>query len=236
MRMVTVLSLICLSLAACSTRPATRPVDNTLVEQAYFEQRFTDVISLLDQESESLLSPKNRYYLALSYLASENTAAYPRALSLLESSANANYADSAWQLARIYDEGTVHPQDTLFALDWYRRHQQLTLEQNTTLPPQYFDSNGDPINQQQMLDSIIALAENGDLDSKTQLAKLYSDGTLTEPDMAKSLKWYIDAAESGNDYAALMAGYYYCRGLGTDKSEALANQWLAQHDENLKCH
>lgn len=236
MRIATILFLICLSLAACSTRPATTPVNDTLVEQAYVEQRFNDVIAQLDQESESLLSAKSQYYLALSYIASENTEKYPKALSLLDSSANAGYADSAWELARIYDEGTVRSKDTLLALDWFRRHQQLAQEQNTNPPPQYFDSNGDPISPLQMLHKITALAENGDLDSKTQLAKLYSDGPLTAPDMAKSLKWYIDAAESGSDYAALMAGYYYCRGLGTDKNEALANEWLAQHDTNLKCH
>lgn len=197
-------------------------------------QRYQDIVDSLNKNQNNL-SPQEQYYLGISYIHTGNKLDYSLAISLLKTAATANIADAAWELARIYEDGIIAEPDLLQALDWYRLHAVATQKQSPS-DAQYFDENGNPTSAMNMLKDIEDRAGNGDIDAQVQIAKIYNHGINTEIDLEKSFEWYKVAANNGNKHAALMTGYFYCRGLGIKKSLQKANFWLAQFDTAVKCH
>lgn len=207
---------------------------NTVIDsaKAFNDQSYDDVINILGSTTENL-SPQEQYYLAASYIRTGDHARYDHAISLLESAANAEVADAAWELARIYDEGTLGPTDILKALDWYRTYSAITIK-NTEIP-EYFDANGNSVSVDEMLKKTEKMALAGDIDSQMQLATVYGEGRIVATNLTKALEWYEAAAKNGNENAQLLAGYFYCRGLGTEKSVQRANFWLNKFDASTNC-
>lgn len=79
------------------------------------------------------------------------------------------------------------------------------------------------------------MALAGDIDSQMQLATVYGEGRIVATNLTKALEWYEAAAKNGNKNAQLLAGYFYCRGLGTEESVQRANFWLNKFDASTNC-
>lgn len=225
--------MVLIGLPGCTKIQRSQPTAHVTAEAAFFEQRYNDVILALTAKTQDL-SPKSQYYLALSYINLQDKAHYINAVDLLTQSANASYPDAAWELARIYEDGVIQPVNTLKALDGYRLYARLN-RSNKTPPPLYFDHNEKATSPKEMLQQLKQLANKGDVDTQIQLAKMYAEGINTEVNLKQSFYWYQKAARLGSQHGALMTGYYYCRGLGSQKSPQKANHWLKLHTPNLTC-
>lgn len=219
-------------LASCS-KPASDISTLHDLTQAFNEWKYQEVASILSH-NKTALSPQEQYYLAVSYIRLTDSKNYPNAIFLLKQAADADVAEAAGELARVYEDGVVDHPDVLKALDWYHRQTAISKKQ----PPSfihYFDENGRPISAEDMFKKIEALAAEGDVDAQVQLAKSYSHGINTHVDLTKALKWYEEAARQNDKHSELILGYIYCRGLGVEKSNDTANFWLKKYNASIEC-
>lgn len=224
--------LICVLAVLSCVHHKENNYDQHAAETAFFEHRYSDVITLLTPFSK-YLSATSKFYLARSYVENGQKDKFVDSVALLEDAAELGVTEAAWELARAYDEGSYVASDTLKALDWYRYHALMGRDQSAA--PQYFDQQGRPISAQQMIERLTDLANSGDLNAQVQLAKLFGEGANTNIDLHESFVWYEKAARSGHEYSALMLGFYYCRGLGTKMDVVKANYWLGQYSSKISC-
>ena len=226
-------SSIAISVASCSQKPVNNRPPIFDASQAFFEQRYQDISTSL--KSRDNLYPKEQYYLALSYIHLKEQTHYADALSLFEQAVNAGITDAAWELAQIYENGTATDINLLKALDWYRIHNSMSRPASNT-GVQYYDEQGKAISSAKMAEKLKSHARDGDVDAQMQLAKQHYEGSHLSNDLSQALYWYEAAAKKGNQHAALISGYFYCRGIGTQKSSSKANDWLNIFNNTLNCN
>jgi uncharacterized protein len=87
----------------------------------------------------------------------------------------------------------------------------------------------------EILKDLISQAENGNAEIQFQLARVYDDGKLVPRDFDKALHWYKKAAMNEYEEAQFTLGYFYCRGIGVKKNEAIANEWLIKSKRSDRC-
>lgn len=224
---------IAVSVASCSQKTVNNLPSTFDASQAFFEQRYQDIATSL--KSRDNLYPKEQYYLALSYIHLKEQTHYADAISLLEQAANAGITDAAWELAQFYENGTATDINLLKALDWYRIHNSMSHPPSNTVV-EYYDEQGKAISSAKMTEKLESHARDGDVDAQMQLAKHHYEGSHLINDLSQALYWYEAAANQGNQHAALMLGYFYCRGIGSQKSSSKANHWLNIFNNNLNCN
>lgn len=68
-------------------------------------------------------------------------------------------------------------------------------------------------------------AEKGDTDAMQKLGDLYRKGLGVQQDYAQAFKWYLRAAEAGNEYSMCYVVEGYSTGLGVEKNEEQLVTW-----------
>lgn len=230
-------SIFC-ALASCTqnqpkTTQPTINVDADLesAQAAYFNQDYGRATQLLTpllgkQQGEA------EYWMALIYLNDNNQQTSDAdAVGFLEDAIDQGNVMAMWELGRAYEEGRGVQRNYLFALDWFRKHRQ---EQPKLDQPIYFE-DGKSISYQNILTNLIHDAKEGNVLTQLKVAKIYDEGAHIKQSDVDAFYWYKIAANNGNPEAALQLGYFYCRGIGTDKNIELANTWFEKSQNDLKC-
>jgi hypothetical protein len=57
---------------------------------------------------------------------------------------------------------------------------------------------------------------------------MYETGRGVERDYGEAMRWFLMAAEQGDDYSQSHIGYLYEQGLGVARDEKLAAEWYAK--------
>lgn len=86
--------------------------------------------------------------------------------------------------------------------------------------------------QKAPISSIIAAAEQGDLNAQIALAVMYDHGEGVPKDLTQSFKWLLRAAQAGQAQAQYLVSDSYKHGQGVAKDEAEGLAWLRKSGEN----
>ena len=80
---------------------------------------------------------------------------------------------------------------------------------------------------QQELESLKALALEGDAEAQFKVGALYTNTQYQEPDFAQAIHWYTLAAEQNHPLAQYNLGHHYLNGIGVSKNiESAVHLWL----------
>ena len=82
-----------------------------------------------------------------------------------------------------------------------------------------------PNKQKSPIESLIQIAEQGDVQAQLDLARTYYDGKDTPQDYIETAKWLTKAANQGDAEAQCGLGIIYFDGLGTEKDYKTASEW-----------
>jgi uncharacterized protein len=104
---------------------------------------------------------------------------------------------------------------------------------------------GDFSKDQNNLIQLASIAEQGNVAAQLDLAFRYSEGIGVQQDLGKALKWFVEAAELGDESAQVMLSIYYAEGneyVARDPQKAMmwalkaANQGDAFSQYYLGCY
>ncbi|KAG0234145.1 hypothetical protein BGW42_006886 [Actinomortierella wolfii] len=76
------------------------------------------------------------------------------------------------------------------------------------------------------LDSLLRLANDGNVEAQMALAKMYSRGDGVRQNHSTAVHWYWQAADQGNTEAQYQLGYHLRYGRGISQNFELAYEWL----------
>ena len=77
----------------------------------------------------------------------------------------------------------------------------------------------------ELVDSLKAVAEQGDATAQFNLGYMYSTGEGVPKNYTEAVRWYRMVAEQGDATAQFNLGYMYRAGLGVPKNNAEAARW-----------
>jgi len=202
----------------------------------FYEQKYALAIPKFRQ----LLGHYNgepEYFLALCYLNDKDTdTAELEAFKLLNIASDAGHPLASWEVGRSYENGIGVERNYLIALDWYRKHRELTTLGNSA--PSYYIQVGENLvekSYQRVFDTLLEKANNGDQESQIKIAAIFDEGKLVEKSEEKAFFWYEKAAKYNNSHAQLMLGYFYCRALGTNRNIKKANKYFKLSKKDIVC-
>ena len=82
------------------------------------------------------------------------------------------------------------------------------------------------------VESLLPLAEAGNVSAQFNLAVLYREGERVERNYCDALKWFTRAAEQGDVDAQNNLGLMYLHGLGTPTDYEEAHKWIGKAVEH----
>lgn len=162
----------------------------------------------------------------------------PEALDWFVSKADDNDVNAQYCVGRMFELGDGIETDLQKAVDYYTKaseqgdgKSQIRL---ASILDTDFGGDGSHVKvvslyknaaeqgNQQALESLIRIAEQGDVDLQLYLANFYKAGKFVKVDSLEVYKWYFKAAEAGNAQALFQLGLIYEKGKGVtaDKTEA----------------
>ncbi len=154
------------------------------------------------------------------------------ALAYLQSAAQANYATAQYQLGQWYEQGNHVPRHEGQALFWYlQAFQNGSSAAQTALAP---------FSQTPLYEEVArfydTLQKASQTNSQAQLevAQAYRYGNPILQDNEAAFKWFKKAWESSQEtlsQAAYELSLQYAQGIGVDKDEAQATEFLARAAE-----
>ena len=80
-------------------------------------------------------------------------------------------------------------------------------------------------------DELVKLAEDGNVEAQSNLARLYYIGEGVAQSYLKAYKWLLKAAEQGNAESQLHLGFLYDHGLDVTQSYTEAYKWFRKAAE-----
>ena len=66
----------------------------------------------------------------------------------------------------------------------------------------------------------------GFLPAQLKLGSFFSEGRCARIDHEEAFKWYLKAAEQGNERAQYEVGHRYCEGIGVERDIDNAIKWF----------
>jgi TPR repeat protein len=214
--------------------------DNSPLLQKAIDQYFANEIDAAHDTFIDLSRQNNAeayYYLGLIYSDKRFKYFEPKsALAYLMSAADLGHAQAMRKIGSMYDNGVGVEQNSLIALDWYRKAKQA--EKPAVHGAVFMEDNASAMKEvtyPQVFAKLLKQAENGDAASQYQVAVNFDTGKLIPQDFDKALKWYRRAAKNSHEESQFLLGYFYCRGLGVAKDVNLANEWLRKSGRNARC-
>lgn len=127
----------------------------------------------------------------------------PRAAELYRRAAEAGDPDSQYDLAMMLDAGDGIPADRTEAERWFRASAEQGDNDARLCLGGILYERGDFAGAETVFTDA---ALDGDVKAMYNLATMYADGTLGEPDMGKAREWLEEASEKGFAYAQSMLG------------------------------
>lgn len=127
----------------------------------------------------------------------------PRAAELYRRAAEAGDPDSQYDLAMMLDAGDGVPADREEAERWFRASAEQGDNDARLCLGGILYERGDYAGAESVFTDA---ALDGDVKAMYNLATMYADGTLGEPDMGKAREWLEEASETGFAYAQSMLG------------------------------
>jgi len=224
--------LVCILLSGYPLGHALANEQSALLEQAqqaFFSQNYVVAEQLLVPLSEQGHA-EAQYYLGLVYQENQNSTDDQFSIELWRSAAQQHYALAMHELGQAYELGQFVEKDLLTALDWYRKAKQAEVPSKMLYLGQGQETLVET-SHEQILQKWLDKANNGDQEAPFRLAQLYDQ--YNQPSQA--FTWYKAAAEQGHQYAQLMLGYFYCRGIATTVDPVTANIWLKRSDRVVSC-
>ena len=231
--------LSCLVLAfICSLTCSTETVAQSALEQGemhYFNQQY--------DLSQGLLTPlatsenkEAQYYLALVYKAQKQ---YKKAAEWFQKAGDNGYSQAYFEIGILYDNGEGFSLSPVKAMDWYRKAK---IAETNSIGPTTIEfykknksGNDQKLSAHEMFEEQMQLAITGDAGAQFQVANQLDYGIAVPRNFVDALNWYRQAAENGHEEAQFLMGYFYCRGLGTEKNKSIANIWFLKSRRNVCC-
>ena len=188
---------------------------------------------------------KALFSLGLCYWAPQSPAhSEEEAIRLWKQAADQGYAVAAHRIGRCYYTGDGVKQDYDEAVKWFSMYG----EDNYDMATCYLHGHGVEKN----IDKAVAFFEKAYEESHSwsprfELAHLYSDGTVMEPDYEKAAYWWQTAAWGddgemwhGAPEAQYWLGHYHYEGKGVEKDLSIALDWfyytvLSFREQNRCC-
>jgi TPR repeat protein len=151
----------------------------------------------------------------------------PRAIALLEASADAGFAPGQNSLGVSYERGQGVPQDDAQAAKLYASAAKQGLAvAEVNLGMFYADGIGVAEDDVRATKLFMSAAEKGDAGGMNSLAVSYEIGEGIEQDYALALEWYHKASDAGSVIAGANIGNLYIQGLGVEQDYAEALRWI----------
>jgi TPR repeat protein len=182
-------------------------------------------------------NPDAHYYLGLIF--SDRQSKYfdaKKGISHISSAIELGHSQAMFHMGMMYDNGIGVQRNALVANDWYLKSRKAESPGKRTFT--FYKDKGDglvEVQYSEILKDLISQAENGDAEIQFQLARVYDDGKLVPRDFDKALHWYKKSAMNEYEEAQFTMGYFYCRGIGVKKNEAIANEWLIKSKRSDGC-
>lgn len=133
-----------------------------------------------------------------------------------------------FEIAAIYTEGRVVPEDLNAAATWYERAAaQGFAPAQYRLGNLYENGKGVPQDLEQARLWYQRAAEAGNRMSMHNLASLYASGNLGQQEFAKAAEWFEQAADRGLTDSQFNLGMLYARGLGVKQDFETSFMWFS---------
>ncbi|MDB5563331.1 MAG: PodJL [Hyphomicrobiales bacterium] len=147
---------------------------------------------------------------------------------LLRQSASNGDARAQFEVAAIYSEGRVVPEDQKTAAVWYERAAAQGFgPAQYRLGNLYESGKGVTKDLEQARLWYQRAAEAGNRMSMHNLAALYASGQLGKQEFASAAEWFEQAATRGMTDSQFNLGMLYARGLGVTQNLATSYKWFS---------
>lgn len=147
--------------------------------------------------------------------------------ALRQAAANGD-ARAQFEIAAIYTEGRVVPEDLDAAAMWYERAAaQGFAPAQYRLANLYENGRGVAKDLEQARLWYQRAAEAGNRMSMHNLASLYASGNLGKQEFAKAAEWFEQAADRGMTDSQFNLGMLYARGLGVPQNLETSYKWFS---------
>lgn len=162
-----------------------------------------------------------------------------QAIEWYQEAAEQYHTQACFALGTMHEDGLGVPQNQEEAEKWYlegvsnRMRNSRSRQNKHHILAQYFEHGQDRMKR----DPIKAVkwyrraADEGDVSSMYQLAKLYEMGEGVDKDSDKAIEWYTKAAEAGHRAALLTLGTKYFYGSGDFKDVEKGLEWYRKAAE-----
>jgi len=170
-----------------------------------------------------------KFYQARSLLTGMNGETDPaRALVLMRESASLGYPDAIGGLGYFYAMGVEVPKDLSVAADWFRKGAEKgSMKSKLNLALAIANGRGVPKDEKEGLLLLDEVAASGLPEAVYANGETYYFGQFgRNVDMQKAFPYFLQAAKAGNRDAQNTLGMMYREGLGTEKNDTEAFQWL----------
>lgn len=133
-----------------------------------------------------------------------------------------------FEIAAIYSEGRIVPEDFVASAKWYERAAaQGFAPAQYRLGNLYENGKGVPQDLEQARLWYQRAAEAGNRMSMHNLAALYAGGNLGKQEFAMAAEWFEQAAARGMTDSQFNLGMLYARGLGVPQDMAQSYKWFS---------
>jgi localization factor PodJL len=146
----------------------------------------------------------------------------------LRQAAAAGDPRAEFEVAAVFTEGRIVPQDYAQAAIWYgRAADQGFVPAEYRLGSLYESGNGVTKNFDTAIGLYEKAADAGNRMSMHNLASLYAGGQLGKQQFDLAAKWFLKAAELGLTDSQFNLGMLYARGLGVPQSLSDSYKWFS---------
>lgn len=191
--------------------------------------------ALYSSDKELYAVPEAAFFVAVCLQQEPTTPkALKQAIKLLKYSYSQDYADAAFQISMSYNNGYGVEIDAFTAVDWHRKFERLS-KPNTKPIMIITGEHVERVTETELLNKLESKANSGDSEAQYTLAGAYQKGQWSPIDMKKAMHWYTIAAKNGNNSANFMLGYFYCRGIGVERSIEKSNHHIKLSNRNTTC-
>ena len=205
-------------------------------KSTYFSGNLETSLPLFLTLSESG-DAESQYYVGLIYLTEgwigRNV---EQAMAYLSTAADQNYAEAMWKIGEVYENGWGVKNNTLTALDWYRKSKQSEAVKSRIRFMKLKNGHAVLQSNSEAIQALERNAAKNNAESEFKLGKIYDEAKLAERNLEKALFWYEKAAMNNHAHSMLMMGYFLCRGIGVEIDKVKANDWLNKSGRNAHCN
>lgn len=193
----------------------------------FYNDQLDEAASIF-KEIQGCCEGQAKYYLARTM---PDSMASESAFLLIEAAEMGSFMAMS-DLATRHKHGNGVELDLLKSMDFKRASLEVQVEKWGRSQMSSFDEDGEEVDLVSVLQSKV---NDGDATAMYGLAILFDSFAVEGKGVSEAALLYESAAVLGHKESQLMIGYLYCRGLGVGKNLDLANYWLNQYANGMKC-